>query len=61
MLGGRRSAGADRSEAQLPAMPTCLAFERESETVGIAVTDRKTADSEFARVDDLSFRQWHEF
>jgi hypothetical protein len=37
-----------------------LAFEEESEAVGVAVTDRKAADRELASVEDLTLRQAHE-
>src|SRR5262249_58950694 len=37
-----------------------LAFEGESEAVGVAVADRKAADRELASVEELTLPQWHE-
>src|SRR4029078_3531986 len=47
-------------EAVRPKMTADLAFEGESEAVGIAMADRKAADRELASVEDLTFRQGHE-
>src|ERR1700739_797871 len=41
-------------------MTADLAFEGESEAVGVAVAVRKAADRERASVEDLTFRQGHE-
>jgi hypothetical protein len=41
-------------------MTADLAFEGESEAVGVAVADRKAADRELAGVEDLTFCQRHE-
>jgi hypothetical protein len=41
-------------------MTADLAFEEESEAVGVAVTDRKAADRKLASVEDLTLRQGHE-
>src|ERR1700739_1776250 len=47
-------------EADGEKMTADLAFEGESEAVGVAVADRKAADRERASVEDLTFRQGHE-
>ena len=42
-------------KAVRPKMTADLAFEGESEAVGVAVADRKAADRELASVEDLTF------